>query len=137
MVRYLRLGYRLAGIAAIVLPMMRETWSQRRDPLLHEMLRPDPAEALEALGFWIERRRSLPLHRLSARREAEQMIGVWQARVIEQVPRAPMAALASGQVAAVGGQVARYHAGRLAARAARVAVFGTVLFAALAWLVLR
>jgi hypothetical protein len=137
MVRYVRLAYRLAGIAAVVLPVMRETWSQRRDPLLHEMLRPDPAEALEALGFWVERRRSLPIYRLSARREAEQMIGVWQARVIEQVPRAPRAALASGQVATVGGQVARYHAGRLAVRMARLAALGTALFVALAWLVLR
>jgi hypothetical protein len=137
MVRYLKLGYRLIGVAAIVLPLMRETWSQRRDPLLHEMLRPDPAQALEALGFWVERRRSLPRYRLSARREAEQMISVWQTRVIEQVPRAPMAALASGQVATVGGQVARYHAGRLAARMARLTLLGTAGFVALAWLVLR
>ena len=137
MVRYVRLGYRLAGVAAVVLPALREARAQRSDPLLREMLRPDPAQAMESRGLWGKRRRSLPVYRLSARREAEQMIGVWQARAIEQIPQAPMAALTSGQVVAVGGQVARYHVGRLAARMARLALLGTALFAALAWLVLR
>lgn len=137
MVRYVKLAYRAAGIAAVVLPVIRQTREQNGDPLLREMLRPDPAQALESLGFWVERRRSLPIYRLSARREAEQMIGVWQTRAIAQIPQAPMAALASGRVVTVGGQVARYHAGRFAARMARLVVLGTVVFAALAWLVLR
>ncbi|HEU0195132.1 MAG TPA: hypothetical protein VFQ71_13090 [Gaiellales bacterium] len=137
MVRYVKLAYRAAGIAAVVLPVIREAREHRSDPLLRDLLRPDPAQALESLGFWVERRRSLPIYRLSARREAEQMIGIWQTRAIEQIPQAPMAALASGRVVTVGGQIARYHAGRFAARMARLVVLGTVAFAALAWLVLR
>jgi hypothetical protein len=137
MVRYVRLAYRAAGVATVVLPAIREARAQRSDPLLREMLRPDPAQVLESLGFWVERRRSLPIYRLSARREAEQMIRVWQARAIEQIPQAPMAALGSGRAVAVGGQVARYHAGRFAARMARLALVATVLFTTLAWLALR
>ena len=42
------------------------------------------------------------------------MIRVWQERAVRDVPAAPLEALTSGRVIAVGGQVARYHAGRLA-----------------------
>lgn len=56
-----------------------------RDPdllLIEEMLAPPPLEdALSSLDFWQRRRRSLPLYRRAARREANEMAARWQERV--------------------------------------------------------
>ena len=105
MIRYAKIGYRLAGMAAIVAPLLREsrTWHADQGPEVSELLRPRPAETLDALGYWIDRRRRLPFYRLSDRREAEQMIRVWQERAVHDVPAAPLEALTSGRVIAVGG----------------------------------
>lgn len=52
------------------------------DQLLAETLAPPSLEdAEEALAFWRGRRRSLPIYRRSARREADHMIVAWSARV--------------------------------------------------------
>ena len=116
MIRYAKIGYRLAGVAAIVAPLLRESrsWHADQGPEVSELLRPRPAETLDALGYWIDRRRRLPFYRLSDRREAEQMIRVWQERAVRDVPAAPLEALTSGRVIAVGAQVVRYHAATLA-----------------------
>ena len=121
MIRFAKIGYRLAGMAAIVAPLLREsrTWHADQGPEVSELLRPRPAETLDALGYWIDRRRRLPFYRLSDRREAEHMIRVWQERAVHDVPAAPMEALTSGRVIAVGAQVARYHAGRWLTRLSR------------------
>jgi hypothetical protein len=50
--------------------------------LIQEMLAPPPLEdARSSLEFWQRRRRSLPLYRVGARREARQMTARWQERV--------------------------------------------------------
>ena len=48
-------------------------------------MREPPAleQARSSLDFWRRRRSRLPVYRLGARREANQMIGRWQARVVE------------------------------------------------------
>jgi hypothetical protein len=52
--------------------------------LIEEMLAPPPLEdARSSLEFWERRRRSLPLYRLSARREAKAMAGRWHQRVVD------------------------------------------------------
>ena len=104
---------------------------------MSELLRPRPAETLDALGYWIERRRRLPFYRRSDRREAEQMIRVWQERAVHDVPAAPLEALTSGRVLTVGGQVARYHAGRLLTRLSRGAFVVAMMFAVLIVLAAR
>jgi hypothetical protein len=52
--------------------------------LIAAMLEP-PAldQARASLDFWRQRRSRLPVYRRSARREANEMIGRWQARVLE------------------------------------------------------
>ena len=57
--------------------------------ILREMQAPDIEEALEALGFWLERHGKLPFYRRTARAEARRMIGYWQGRVLSDAPRAP------------------------------------------------
>ena len=57
-ITYVKVGYRLIGIAAVVLPILREAQHARRDPV-----RLDPSETMEALGFWVDRRRRLPFYR--------------------------------------------------------------------------
>jgi hypothetical protein len=56
-----------------------------RDPdhlLIEAMLAPPPLEdARSSLDYWQRRRRSLPLHRRAARREATEMTAHWQERV--------------------------------------------------------
>jgi hypothetical protein len=47
----------------------------------------DRPETLDALGYWIDRRRGLPFYRVSDRREADEMIRVWQERAVRDVPR--------------------------------------------------
>jgi len=52
------------------------------DQRLAETLAPPSLEdAEEALAFWRGRRRSLPIYRRSARREADHMIVAWTGRV--------------------------------------------------------
>ena len=56
-----------------------------RDPdllLIEQMLAPPPLdEARRSLQYWRDRRRSLPLYRLAARRETKQMMASWQETV--------------------------------------------------------
>jgi hypothetical protein len=50
--------------------------------LIEAMLAPPPLEdARRSLQYWQQRRRSLPFHRRSARREAAEMATRWEARV--------------------------------------------------------
>ena len=50
--------------------------------LVDELLAPPPLdEARRSLEYWRGRRRSLPLHRRAARREADAMVARWQERV--------------------------------------------------------
>ena len=50
--------------------------------LIEEMLAPPPLEdARGSLEYWRSRRRSLPIYRRSARREADVMVARWQNRV--------------------------------------------------------
>ena len=52
--------------------------------VIQEMLAPPPLEdARSSLEFWQRRRKSLPLYRVSARREAKVMAVRWQERVID------------------------------------------------------
>jgi hypothetical protein len=55
------------------------------DLLLIAAMREPPAleEARSSLEFWQRRRSRLPIYRVGARREANLMIGRWQARVVE------------------------------------------------------
>jgi hypothetical protein len=126
-------------MAAIVAPLLHESraWHADQGPEVAELLRPRPAETLDALGFWIDRRRRLPFYRLSHRREAEEMIRFWQERAVRDVPAAPLEALTSGRVLAVGGQVARYHAGRWLTRLSRGALIGATMLALLIVLAAR
>jgi hypothetical protein len=58
--------------------------SDRDLVVIQEMLAPPPVEdARSSLEFWQRRHRSLPLYRVSARREAKVMAGRWQERVID------------------------------------------------------
>jgi len=50
--------------------------------LLEKMLAPPPLEqARSSLEFWRQRRRRLPFFRIAERREADEMIRRWRARV--------------------------------------------------------
>jgi hypothetical protein len=82
---------------------------------------------MEALGYWITRRRRLPFYQRSARREAERMIAFWQGRTVRDVTRAPLTALATGEMVAVAGLVAGYQAHRVVGRLARYGVVCCVL----------
>ena len=55
------------------------------DLLLIAALREPPAleQARSSLDFWRRRRSALPIYRRRARREANEMIGRWQERVLE------------------------------------------------------
>lgn len=58
--------------------------SDRDLVVIQEMLAPPPLEdARSSLEFWQRRRKSLPVYRVSARREAKVMAGRWQERVID------------------------------------------------------
>ena len=129
---YVKVGYRLIGIAAVVVPVLREARQARRDPV-----RTDPSETMEALGFWVNRRRRLPFYRVAARREADQMIRTWQVRAVSDLPQASLAALSSGTAVSLGGQLARYHAGRWLARSARLIVAWAAVLALLAYAIVR
>jgi hypothetical protein len=97
------------------------------DELLRELNAPDPAEAMEALGYWITRRRGLPFYRRTARREAERMIAFWQGKTVRDVRRAPRAALATGEIVTVAGLVAGYHAQRAVGRLTRFGILCCVV----------
>jgi len=55
------------------------------DLLLIAAMREPPAleQARSSLEFWRRRRSTLPIYRVGARREANLMVGRWQARVVE------------------------------------------------------
>jgi hypothetical protein len=55
------------------------------DLLLIAALREPPAleQARSSLDFWRQRRSTLPIYRRRARREASEMIGRWEERVLE------------------------------------------------------
>ena len=134
--RYVKLGYRIAGAAAVVVPIVRASWTERQDPEL-AALRTDPSDTLEALDYWIGRRRSLPVYRIGARREADRMIATWQGRVIHDVSQDPRSALASGRVVSVSGRLVRYHTGRWIGRVTRSSmIFAGILLLAV-WLMAR
>jgi ribosomal protein L22 len=58
--------------------------SDRDLVVIEEMLAPPPLEdARSSLEFWQRRHKSLPVYRVSARREAKVMAGRWQERVID------------------------------------------------------
>jgi hypothetical protein len=61
---------------------MRAAASDRDLVVIEEMLAPPPLDdARSSLEFWERRRSSLPLYRLSARREARVMAARWHERV--------------------------------------------------------
>ena len=63
---------------------MRSAAPDRDLVLIEEMLAPPPLEdARSSLEFWERRRRSLPVYRVSARREAKAMAGRWHQRVVD------------------------------------------------------
>ena len=59
--------------------------AQDPDLLLIAAMQEPPAleQARSSLEFWRRRRSRLPVYRIAARREANRMIGRWQARVVE------------------------------------------------------
>ena len=77
----------LAGVAAIVAPLLREsrTWHADEGPEVSELLRPRPATLTHLLLDRTAAPLVLPPQR---RREAEQMIRVWQERAVHDVPAA-------------------------------------------------
>jgi hypothetical protein len=84
--------------------------------LLAAMTEPPPLEeARSSLAYWRRRRAALPLYRRSARREADEMISRWQARVAAAERRR----YGSGPI----GLVRRVLAGDLTWRAARGGLF--------------
>lgn len=92
------------------------------------MLAPDLEEALEALGYWLRRRRQLPFYRRAARRETEHMIRYWQARAIADAPRSPIALLVCVRVARLA---AGYHARRVFGRFTLLTIVALAAVAAL------
>ena len=93
------------------------------DRVVREMLTPNLDEALEALGYWMQRRMRLPFHRRAARREAERMIAFWQAHALSGARRSPVTLILSrGAVAGVARLAVAYHARRILARVTTVAV---------------
>jgi hypothetical protein len=134
MSRYAKIGYRIAGAAAVFVPVVRSSWAQRRDPEM-AALRTDPSDTLEALDYWMTRRRSLPVYRIGARREADRMIDTWQGRVLHDVSSDPRSALASGRVVSVSGGLVRYHTGRWVARMTRTSMLVAGVLVVAVWLI--
>jgi hypothetical protein len=135
-IRYAKIGYRIAGAAAVVVPIVRSSWAQRRDPEM-AALRTDPSDTLEALEYWMTRRRSLPVYRIGARREADRMISTWQGRVIQDVSHDPRSALLSGRMVSVSGGLVRYHAGRWMVRTTRGSMLVAGVLVLAVWLIAR
>ncbi len=97
--------------------------SSEDDRVLREMLTPNLDEALEALGYWIERRTRLPFHRRAARREAERMIAFWQARAVRGARVSPIALILSHRAVAGAARLAvAYHARRILGRVTTIAL---------------
>jgi hypothetical protein len=65
------------------------------------------------------------------------MIRTWQVRAVSDLPQASLAALSSGTAVSLGGQLARYHAGRWLARSARLIVAWAAVLALLAYAIVR
>lgn len=64
------------------LPGFDTAGDDRDDTLMAELHAPVPlAEARSSLEFWRRRRATLPLMRVSARREARAMVAIWEQRV--------------------------------------------------------
>ena len=131
-ITYVKIAYRTIGLLSVALPLISEARKARRDPV-----RSDPSETMEALGFWVERRRRLPFYRLAARREADQMIRTWQGRAVIDLPRSSLAAVRGGTAVSLGGDLVRYHAGRWVARSARLVVAWTAVLGLLAYALIR
>ena len=78
--RYFRQGHEVTGSDYTEGPM-----AATRDPdllLIERMLAPPPLEdARSSHDYWRRRRKTLPLYRLTARREAKQMTVFWEERV--------------------------------------------------------
>src|SRR5262245_41010926 len=89
------------------------------DRLIRELLAPDVEQAIEALAFWLRRHDRLPVYRLGARAEARSKIRYWQAQVLADAPRAPLATMAcAGPALRVARHAAGYHARRAMGRTA-------------------
>lgn len=102
------------------------------DGILRELLSPNLDEALDALGYWLQRRTQLPFYRRAARRETERMITFWQARAIADLPRSPIALLISRrEVVRVTRLAAAYHARRFLSRLTALALVAVAAVAAL------
>jgi hypothetical protein len=105
---------------------MRAAPSDRDLVVIEEMLAPPPLhDARSSLEFWERRRSSLPLYRLSARREARIMAARWHDRV-----RA--AELARFEATLVGRLLGRFGIARLWFGRPRVGRGG---FVSIAWAV--
>ena len=108
------------------------------DAVIREMLATDLEQSLDALRYWLGRRRRLPFYQRRARREADAMIAAWQARTLAAIPRRPVEALVYGRpLLHVAGLTLGYHARRLATRAGTVAVGVVAVFTVLTVLALR
>jgi hypothetical protein len=98
------------------------------DQLIREMLAPEVEQAVEALGFWLRRHDRLPAYRPAARAEARGKIRYWQARVLADAPRAPLATIAcAGPAVRVARLAVGYHARRLLHRTVLVTAAVLVL----------
>ncbi len=79
---------------------------------------PDLREGVESLAYWLERRQRLPLYRIRARREAEEMVVRWEQRVriaILSQPRVPIRTRTSAAVLLARTRLRRWN--RLLGRA--------------------
>jgi len=91
------------------------------DRIIREMLAPAVVDSVEALGFWLQRHRRLPLYRRSARAEARRMIRYWQGRLLTDARRDPLATVSvAGSVLHVGRLAVAYHSRRTAHRVSAV-----------------
>ena len=91
------------------------------DRIIREMLAPAVEDSVEALGFWLQRHRRLPLYRRSARAEARRMIRYWQGRLLTDARRDPLATVSVARSALHVGRLAvAYHSRRTAQRISAV-----------------
>jgi hypothetical protein len=81
---------------------MRRHRVSRDDRLLARMQSPpDLSEGVESLAYWLDRRQRLPMYRIRARREADEMIVRWERRVRSAIlsqPGVPIRTRASAGV---------------------------------------
>lgn len=107
--------------------MMTSMRGRDDDRIIRDMLAPAVPECVEALGFWLRRHRRLPLHRRSARAESRRMIRYWQARLLNDARRDPVATLlAARPMLDVGRLAVAYHSRRTVQR---IAVVGLAIIA--------